>query len=204
MKLITLSLLLASAVTSLSATVAVSRSGLGVVATTAGGTALTTGGYYIGVGSFTTIPTITNAASLLAAVAAFNEFASALSPSAAGGTQGTITGSFTGGLSNASLYNSKEIYMVVGNGTTRALSTEFAIIQGTPTWNFTSDTSAADSISVIMRDVTSFTPLANAGTEIDVADPLLKDGLRLVAIPEVSSVFLMGLSGLLLAVRRRK
>ncbi|MDB6132453.1 MAG: hypothetical protein JWM59_696 [Verrucomicrobiales bacterium] len=203
MKITTLSLLLLSAVCAHSATVAVSRGGLGVVALTSNNEALSTGGYYIAVGSFTTVPTVTNTPeSVLAAVGAFNEFASATS-STTGATVGTVTGSFTGGFSNAALYNGKEIFIMVGNGNSKANSTDFAILKGSTAWNFTADVSAADSIAVILRDVTSFD--AVAGTEVDVADPAAKDQVQLwTAIPEVSSSVLVGLFGLGLMSRRRR
>jgi hypothetical protein len=202
MKIITLSLLLLSAVCAQSATVAVARGGLGVVALY-GSTALSTGGYYVAVGSFATVPTVENTpTSVLAAVAAFNEFASATSPTAAGGPQGAIVGEFTGGLSNAALFNGKEIFILVGNAATKAESTDFAILKGSTAWTFTADVSAADSISVTLRDVAGFD--AVAGAEVDVADPA-KDQVQLwTTVPEVSSSVLMGLFGLGLMSSRRR
>ncbi|MDB6132454.1 MAG: hypothetical protein JWM59_697 [Verrucomicrobiales bacterium] len=200
MKVITLSLLLLSSVCAHSATVAVTRGGLGIVAATLGGP-LSAGGYYLAVGSYAAVPTVENTpASILAAVAAFNEFASATS-STTGATVGTITGSFTGGFSDAGLYNGKEIYILVGNGTTKANSTDFAILKGSTPWTFTADVSAAESISVVLRDVTSFD--AVYGMKVDVADPAAKDQL-ILGVPEASSSVLMGLFGLGLLSRRRR
>ena len=209
MKSLTLSLLLLSSVSAFSATVAVTRGGLGVTPVTTTGTVLSTGGFYIAAGAYAIVPTITagDFASVAAAAASFIEFAAATSPTAVGATQGTITGSFTGGLSNAAAFNGREIFLLVGNAATRAASTEFAFLRALApnTWTYTADVSAADSISVVMRDVTSFTTIANGGTPIDIADTLAKDQVRLVsAVPEVSSSLLMGLAGLLLSVRRRK
>lgn len=202
-KKIALVLALTSA-SSFAATISVVRSGNGVIATTSGGTTLTAGGYFISVGSYgdAAAPVVTNDASFLAALASFKEFASATAPTS-GTTQGTITGSFvgTGGAPNTPAdFNSKSLYILVGNAATRAASTEFAIMQGTPTWSFVGDvTIGSASATITLIDATAFS--AVAGTEIDNATG--KDNIQLRAIPEPSAM-LLGLLSLGLIARRKR
>lgn len=200
-KLIALSLLsLAGAATA--ATVNVVRAGNGVIATTSTGTVLSTGGYYIGVGSFASVPTVSDVASLQAAVNAFREFAAVTSPTAAGNTQGTITGSFVGtGGATPDNFNSQELFFLVGNAATKALSTEFAILRNQGTWAFPSNVvPGATSITLNLGTVADFNTLPGAGTEIDNAG---KDGVQLVAVPE-PGVSVLALAGLGLLARRRR
>jgi hypothetical protein len=193
-----------TSVPTFAATISVVRSGNGVIATTSGGTTLTAGGYYISVGSYgdAAAPVVTDNASFVAALASFKEFASATAPTS-GTTQGTITGSFvgTGSAPNApSDFNSKSLYILVGNAATRAASTEFAIIQGTPTWSFVGDvTIGSASATISLIDSTAFS--AVAGAEVDNATG--KDNITLRAIPEPSAAILGILSLGLLARRKR-
>lgn len=199
-----------SAVASQAATVAISRSGVGIIPITSTGTPLSSGGYYIGVGTFAgDAPSISDEASLLAAVSSFREFANAVAP-ISGGTVGTVTGSFTGGLTNATQFNSKEIFVLIGNGATQATSTEFAIIRGTsPTWQFVSDVSVADNIPVVIRDTTMFAPVGTFNTEVvngTTADTI-KDQITLMPVekvPEPSTTVLGAVLGLGLMMRRRR
>lgn len=204
MKLKSLLILLASAGLAQSATISVVRSGNGVVGVTSTGTVLSTGGYYIGVGSYgDTAPTITDDATFLTALASFKEFASATSPTT-GGTVGTITGSFAsnGGATPAD-FNAKTLYILVGNAASRAASTEFALIQGTPSWSFVGDvTIGSASATISLVDSTAFSVVGVAGTEIDQATGQDRIQMRAV-IPEPSSI-LLGLLGLGLIARRKR
>jgi len=201
----TILLLLASAAISQAATISVVRSGNGVIAVTSTGTLLSAGGYYISVGSFASAPSVTDQASFLSTLASFKEFASATAPTT-GTTAGTITGSFvgTGAAPNAPAdFNSKSIYILVGNAASRAASTEFAIIQGTPAWSFVGDvTIGSASATVSLIDSTAFS--AVAGTEIDNASG--KDNIQLrsvVEIPEPSAMFL-AVGALAIGFRRKR
>lgn len=202
-------LLALSAVPSFAATISVVRSGNGVIAATSTGTVLTAGGYYIGVGSFgdSAPGAVTDDLSFASVLASFKEFASATAPTS-GTTQGTIVGSFvgTGAAPNTPAdFNAKSLYILVGNAATRALSTEFAILQGTPTWSFVGDvTIGSASATVTLVDSTAFAVTAGAGTEIDNQTGKDNVGLRpLVTVPEPSALMLGFLSLGFLARRKR-
>jgi hypothetical protein len=205
MKKLALSFLAISTLASTAATVSVSRSGQGIIPVTTTGTVLSTGGYYIGVGTFSMIPEVRDPASLAAAVSAFSEFARSTAPTS-GGTAGTITGSFSsfGGATPAT-FNSREIFVVVGNQSTRETSTEFAILRGTPAWTFAGDVTAADSTAVVIQSVNSFDTLSGAGTEVDPgATGQDRVALALaVVVPEPSSIVLLAMGALGLIRRRR-
>lgn len=203
MKSILLTLLLTTAFSS-AVTISVSRAGEGLIPVTTAGTALSTGGYYIGVGSFDVVPTITGPASLQAAVTAFNVFASATSPTT-GGTVGTIVGSFTAaGGANPDKFNSSSIYFLIGNAATKDASTEFAIFSATPNALFTANVAVSGTVNIALQNVSSIQPLEGAGTEVDNASPV-KDQLRLATtVPEPSSAILVAAFGLLTIGRRRR
>ena len=158
-----------------------------------------TGGFYIAVGTYSSAPVITTTASLISAVADFNVFASVLSPTS-GTTIGSVTGSFVA--TNAA-FNSAPLYFLIGNGTTRENSTAFAILSGDPTpFAFPATAGqASGSGTVTLSGAAVASPLANAGTELDIASA--PDRLNLVAIPEPSTALLgfLGLAGL---IRRRR
>lgn len=167
-----------------------------------GGAVLSGGGYYLSVGTFATEPTITDFATLLAAVSSFSSFAELTSPTAAGATQGSIVGSFTStGGADPAVFNTKSIYMLVGNGATRAASTEWAIINTGVA--FPANVTLSGSTPVTLSSINSFTTLANAGTEIDIASGTGKDQLQLVGVPEPSAA-LLGAIGVLGLLRRRR
>lgn len=171
----------------------------GIIPQTNGGTLLTAGGYYIGVGVFGATPVINGPADLLAAVTTgFTEFGNATSATS-GATQGKITASITAIPGTPATFNTKEIYLIVGNAATRALSTEFAILQGTPTWNFPADTAAGGATTLTVSSIASFNTIANAGTEVDLAT----DSVRLAVVPEPTSSVL-GLLALGLLARRKR
>ena len=197
--------LVSTAVLSNAATITLSRgSGNPGVIASADGVALSTGGYYWATGTFTNtsgateVPVITTAfSSLLAAVAAFDVFASSTA-SAAGATIGTITGSATGsGGSDASVFNSKPMYLLVGNGITQATSTFFGIFSMTTPQAFPANVAAAGTTVVSIPNGASITPLLNAGT-------VSGNSFQLVAtVPEPSSV-VFGAIGVLGLLRRRR
>lgn len=186
------------------ATIAVGRGigNPGIVASF-GGTPLSSGGYYIGVGTFTNalgvteLPTITTEfSSLLAAVASFDVFASGLAPTT-GATIGTITGSFVGtGAPDTSVFNLKPIYFVIGNGTTQANSTAFGIFGTVANTAFPANVAATVSTSVTLSSGLAIAPLPNAGT-------VTGNGFGVVGIPEPSAALLGALGALGLLRRRR-
>lgn len=177
-------------------------SGLGVRTST--GTVLSAGGFYIAVGSFDVVPTVLpDATNLYTAVDSMNIFAVLTSPTAAGNTQGTITGSFVGtGGGSASLFNGKQIYFVVGNGSTRANSTEFAILTTATSVLFPADVTTSSTASVTFSSINNSVVLANAGLED--ANGTARDLIVLAAPVPEPSVALLGALGVLGLVRRRR
>ena len=174
----------------------------GLVGVSANGTVLSGGGYYIAVGSFTTVPTLSSDYSnLYAAVDSLNIFASLTSPTATGNTQGTITGAFAGtGGGNASLFNGKQIYFVIGNASTRLASTDFAIFTSATNILFPADVTGSGTAAVTLSSVTNSVVLPNGGSEIDTT----RDQIRMVTpVPEPSAA-LLGAFGALGLLRRRR
>jgi MYXO-CTERM domain-containing protein len=206
MKNTILALLLGAVATGVSsaATIAVGRGGAtnGYTTFTASGTNLSlTGGFYFSVGTFASEPVITTPASLLNVITNnYSEFASILTPTS-GSTIGSLTGSFIA--TNAD-FNSVPMYFVVGNGTTRANSTQFAILKGDPT-PFVFPASAGSpsgAASITLSGAAVASPLAGAGIELEIAGA--PDSLTLVdTIPEPSAVLLGALGALGLLRRRR-
>lgn len=203
----TISVFSAVVISADAATIAVGRGigNPGIIAS-ASGVPLATGGYYIATGTFTNgagvteVPVITtDFSSLLAAVAAFDVFTSALAP-ATGTTTGTITGSFasTGG-ATPTVFNLKPIYFLVGNGTTQANSTAFGIFGLTTSTNFPADVAATVSTSLTLANGTSIVPLNNAGTVTQNSFGLVSSA----PIPEPSAA-LLGAIGALGLLRRRR
>lgn len=195
---------LALAGLSQAATISVVRSGpgTGIIPVTSGGTLLSTGNFYIGVGSYATAPDV--GSELIKALADFKEFANSTAPTS-GGPAGTITGTFAANGSSATTtpadFNAKELYILVGNGATKALSTEFALLKGTPVWNFVGDVSlGAASATVTLANLESFSAIF--GTEVDNAQG--SDSVRLVAVPETGSAVLSILATLGLLTRRKR
>ncbi len=181
----------------------------GIIAAESNGTQLTAGGYYFGLGTFSSSgadapPTITDYASLVTAVSTFKEFKFVATPTS-GATQGLLAGSFAGTTPNegtAADFNLLEMYFVVGNKATLALSDQFGIFKlsaGTP--DFPASMSASTVVSVTLSDVVSITPLTNAGTTTDTAGTGV---FTLVAgVPEPSAA-LLGAVGVLGLLRRRR
>ena len=174
---------------------------VGIVPLSSTGAVISTA-YYVGVGVFASVPVITDAASLDTAVrTSFTEFGTGVTVAA----NGAIAGSFSLIPADASVFNSKELYIVVGNGTTKANSTEFAILRGTPAYAFPANTAAGGSTPLTLGSVTSFDPVSGAGTEAAVDPGVGRDTIKLVSavtVPEPSAVALLGLIGL--AGLRRK
>jgi len=206
MKNTILVLLVAVAATGVSpaATIAVGRGGStnGYTTFTAGGTNLSlTGGFYFSVGTFATEPVITTPASLLSALTnQYSEFAAITTPTS-GATIGSLTGSF---VATNSAFNSVPMYFVVGNGVDKASSTQFAILKGDPTaFAFPASAgSPSGAASITLSGAATSSPLANAGTELEILN--LPDSLTLVdTIPE-PSVALLGAFGALGLLRRRR
>ena len=177
-------------------------SGLGVK--TSSGTILSGGGYYIAIGSFATVPTVLpDASNLATAVDTMNIFAVLQSPTVAGNTQGTITGSFVGtGGGDAALFNGKQIYFVVGNGSNRANSTEFAILTTATNVLFPADVTTTATAAVTFSSITNSVVLSNAGLED--ANGTARDLIVLAAPVPEPSIALLGALGIFGLVRRRR
>ena len=206
-KHIFLGVCLLTTVRSQASTVAITRpfaAGQGVMAITSAGTFLTEGGYYIGIGTFASgAPVITDYASLLQAIATtYTEFG-AITSATTGVNKGFVAGSVTN--SNAAAFNSAEIYLVIGNAATRALSTEFAILRHTAAVSWGSNASAAGTVTFAMLTQDSFAPVPNAGTEFNDLTVANRDGIVLVGapVPEPSGMVLL-LLGLCAGMRRRR
>jgi hypothetical protein len=191
------------AISSNAATITLSRgSGNPGVIASVDGTALASGGYYWATGTFTNalgvteVPTITTEfSSLLEAVAAFDVFASTVAP-ITGATIGTITGSTTGlGAPDPNVFNSKQMFVLVGNGATQAASTAFGIFSFVANTVFPANVAAAGTTVVPIPNGAAITPLTNAGT-------VTLNNFGLV-IPEPSAA-LLGMLGALGLLRRRR
>jgi hypothetical protein len=198
--------LLVSAVFSSAATVQLARSGAGTgfAVQTSTNVTLSAGGYFIAVGNFgaSPIPTITTPAELLTAVNAFQIFGSTLSPTT-GTTQGLIVGSIT---ATNTAFNSTELMVLVGNAATKELSTEFAILRGTPQFTFAANLGVAVSNTYTLAQTTQIDPIPGAGTETDSGTGV-SDIITLApttVIPEPSTAALGLLAGLGLMIRRRR
>lgn len=162
------------------------------------GTALSTGGYTIAVGSFSTVPTITDYASLVSAVGSFNVFGQ--SPSSSSGTTVGLLQLSTGITSNGGLtpelWNSQLIYLVIGNASTLAASDQFAIVRSANNTAFPANVAPASTTNFSTATGASIVSLANAGT-------ISGNTLKLVGVPE-PSVALLGALGVFGLVRRRR
>jgi len=175
--------------------------GVGIFAQTSNGTDLTTGGYYIGIGTFASAPVINDQAGLIVAVAGFQELVSVLSPTS-GGTTGKIAGAF---VSTNIAFNSAPIYFMVGNLGTRALSTEFAIFSMSPNANFPAAMGGSGATAITVGNIGQMNTITGAGLEIDSAAGT-SDRLKLASItpiPETSTT-LLGAIGALALLRRRR
>ncbi|RYD62518.1 MAG: hypothetical protein EOP83_14405 [Verrucomicrobiaceae bacterium] len=185
------------------ATIAVGR-GIGNPGAVAAveGSALSTGGYYFAMGTFTNttgvteVPVITDTASLMAARDAFDVFSALASPTS-GATIGTLTGNFSGlGGADPSVFNLKPIYFLVGNAATLANSTYIGIFRITGSADFPANVQGATGPSLTLSSGASITAVAGAGS-------VTGNNFNLVAIPE-PSVALLGLLGAVGLIRRRR
>ena len=195
---------------SMAATVTLARGigNVGIIAQDRDGAPLTSGGYYLAVGTFTNasgvteVPVITTQfSSLLAAVAAFDVFGSGTTPTS-GSTLGTLSTVITAsGTPDPTVFQTKQLFVLVGNGATQAASTQFGIFAMTTPLFFPADVAAANSTTVTTSTFAAISPLQNAGTIIDNASG--SDGFRLVGVPEPSAA-LLGAIGALALLRRRR
>jgi hypothetical protein len=195
-------------------TLSISRGGAGngIIAQNDGGALLSTGGYYIGAGTFASVPSITSAATLKTAVDNFLEFGSALSPTT-GGTIGTISatisGNGTNGGNTALDFNGKTIYFLIGNAATKAASTQFSIFTlntgATPTITFDPNVAGSATNNITLSTVGSINVLSGAGSVVDNANPT-QDRLVLAPIPVVPEPSVLSLLAVLgaMSFRRRR
>jgi hypothetical protein len=164
--------------------------------------AVVTTSYQFAVGTFATEPAAD--APLTVAWAAFSEFTRAtVAANAAGGkivAPGNGAIAATASAANAEKFNTKVAYMFIGNGATLEASTQYAVIKGsTLTWTFPADTTGAASFNAIASNFGAITTVV--GTKIDNATGA--DSLRLVGIPEPTSMVLL-VGSLALGLRRRR
>jgi len=161
-------------------------------------TALTSGGFYMAVGSFTVIPTITDYTSMITALGSFNTFAQGTSSTlvaTAGKIQGAANFVSDGG-ATPSLWNSQEVFVIIGNAATFGASTDFAIIRGAAPVLFPADVSLAGS--------TTFSTATGASIQVlGAAGSISGNSLTLLGVPE-PSVALLGAFGVLGLLRRRR
>jgi hypothetical protein len=196
-------LVVASLGSASAATIAVSggSGNQGFTVTSASGAAISAQSYFA-VGYFTTVPTITDGASLLTAVSNFKTFASGLTGSAspykmaASFTNATVTGA-----------DSQQIYFILGNGTTQANSTQFALFTTSAATLFPANITAASSTNISFTGANGATTpvmLSNAGTAtVGSGAPGTIKLVDTVVVPEPSAALLGGL-GLLGLLRRRR
>ncbi len=159
------------------------------------------------VGSFDVNPVAPTAIVLQALLQteAFNQFGQATAPATGLITASLTKNDFSTGPA-ATEFNGRNIYAVVMNAATAALSTEFGLMtldstSTAGTWVFPADvTSALVTTNAPTGLLTNFATVV--GTEIDNATG--PESLRLAAIPEPSSIGLLSvLLGLGIARRRR-
>ena len=179
----------------------------GISVNESSGTALSTGGFYFAVGTFSSgglnvaPPVITDYASLVAATSTFQIWkettTSTVSP-----TFGLLNGSFattTATEGTNADYQTLEMYFLVGNKASYALSTEWAIFKltaGTP--DFIANLGSATTTAVTLSTGATITTLGNAGS-------VSGNVLTLVGapVPEPSAA-LLGMLGALGLLRRRR
>ncbi len=165
------------------------------------GSSYTGGGYYISVGTFPEPPTVPS--DLLG----YREFAASLSPTS-GAAQGYISGSFTGIPLNPGDFNSKEIYLVAGNGLTLASSSEQVVLRGSGIpWLFPADTTAASATTISLAGAASVFGTAINGMVTLVVDlPTGPDQVMMAPLgimPEPGTTVLL-LTGLMGCCRRSR
>jgi MYXO-CTERM domain-containing protein len=191
---------LACAFSASAATVNVARGigNPGVTVNNFAGQALSAGGFYMAVGTYNTVPTVTDYATLLSSVDALIQFgASGVSNSTtiAGVLQLTAAITSNGG-ATPELWNSKEIYVIVGNGSSRAASTDFAILRRATPTNFPANVAPVATVNFSVPNGAALNPVAGAGS-------VSGDTLTLQGIPEPSAALLGALGALGLLRRRR-
>lgn len=157
------------------------------------GIGLADGGYAIQVGTYASDPTPLMGSMEL--VNLFQMFAAGTSPTS-GATKGLITGSFSS-LANGpgqapSMFNNKQIYVMVGDAPTIAASSAFGIFAFTTTYNFPPDVTVTGATSVTLSNPTVMRPLLG-----DVV------GGNFVLVPEPATA-LLGALGVLGLLRRRR
>jgi hypothetical protein len=148
-------------------------------------------------------PTATDLQSLLQ-TQAFNQFGQATAPASGLITASLTKNDFSTGPA-ASEFNGRNIYAVVMNAATAALSTQFGLMtldatSTAGTWVFPADvTSALVTTNAPTGLLTNFATVV--GTEINNATGA--DTLQLVAVPEPTSMVLL-VGSLALGLRRRR
>lgn len=171
--------------------------GVGVLVQTFEGVTFS-GGTYMAVGTYSSVPVLEpDDSNLLALVDAMAIFATGTTPTS-GAQQGSLHGLFNwSGAVSPQTFNLQPIYLVVGDGSTRESSTQFAIIDLEIL--FPADISAAEATSKTISYITQINTLA--GTEID-SPAGSKDIIRLVPEPSVSLLAIFG--GFAFLRRRRR
>lgn len=170
----------------------------GVTVNDFSGTALTAGGFYMAVGTYALVPTVTDYATLLTSVNSLIQFGAAgvsNSTTIAGVLQLNAGITFNGG-DTPELWNSQEIYLVVGNGATRAASTDFAILRTTTPTLFPANVAPVSTVNFAVPNGAALSPISGAGS-------LNGNVLTLSGIPEPSTA-LLGAVGVLGLLRRRR
>jgi MYXO-CTERM domain-containing protein len=191
----------ACAISASAATINVNRGigNPGVTVSNFAGTALSAGGFYVAVGTYTTVPTVTNYATLLSSVDALIQFGASGLSSSSGTTAGVLqltTGITSNGGATPEAWNSQEIYVIVGNGNSRASSTDFAILRtATPTL-FPANVTQSVSATFAIPTGAALNPVAGAGS-------VSGNVLTLQGVPEPSAALLGALGALGLLRRRR-
>lgn len=170
----------------------------GVSVSNFSGTALSSGGFYMAVGTYTIVPTVTDYATLLTSVDALIRFGAAGNSATTVGTTAGIlqlgTGITFNGSATPESWNSQEIYVVVGNAATRALSTDFAILRtATPTL-FPANVTQAVSATFAAPNGAALNPVAGS---------IFGNVLTLRGVPEPSAALLCAFGAIGLLRRRR-
>jgi hypothetical protein len=202
-KLIAIALTLSACVlTANAATINVARGvgNPGVTVNDSSNTPLSLGGFYMAVGSYQIVPTVieNDPASLIAAVNALTVFGTpgiSNSTTLAGILQLSTGITSNGGLT-PELWNSKEIFVVVGDKSTKEASSSFAILRTTSPTLFPANVAPVATVTFSVPNGAALNPIQNAGS-------VSGNVLRLAPIPEPSTALLGALGALGLLRRRR-
>jgi len=159
---------------------------------------LSSGGFYMAVGTYAIVPTVVDYQTLMTSVDSLIQFgASGVSNSTTlAGVLQLSTGITSNGGATPDVWNLKEVYVVVGNAATKALSTDWAILRTTTSTFFPANVALAATTTFSVPSGAALNPIPGAGS-------VSGNILTLQGVPEPSAALLGALGALSLLRRRR-